>query len=82
MTSSLVNPINYKIMSDKITKSTPEVPATGTTKKQKKASSTLKIKITDHVSGLFMLPYTIGQNIELDAKLAQEIIDAKCAVKA
>lgn len=41
----------------------------------KKASKTL-VKITEPVMGVFKLPYHIGQEVEIEEKLAAELLDA------
>lgn len=48
----------------------------------KKASKKTKIQITKPVAGLFLLPYNIGQEVELEEKQAAELIESGHAVKA
>jgi len=49
---------------------------------KKAAPKKLKIKITAPVAGKFLLPYNIDQIVSIEAKQAQDLIDAQCAVKA
>ena len=52
-----------------------------TKKAPQTAPGLTKLKIIDHVQGLFLLPYSIGQIVDIDEKLAKQLIGAKCAEK-